>query len=118
MTWLHRRRGSLRRERLLYDHRPVQGYYHQRQDHSLLNVFIPGVDSSTSLLTRRIGGENIYPLEIEERLVAHPAVGLAVVGLKDSHYGEVVEVLFLWHWMVGGRSPQPEDLRRVGQNRS
>lgn len=37
------------------------------------------------------GGENIYPLEIEERLVAHPAVGMAVVvGLKDAHYGEVV----------------------------
>ncbi|KAL2129096.1 hypothetical protein VTI74DRAFT_8213 [Chaetomium olivicolor] len=37
------------------------------------------------------GGENIYPLEIEERLVAHPAIGMAVVvGLKDEHYGEVV----------------------------
>lgn len=37
------------------------------------------------------GGENIYPLEIEERLMAHPALGLAVVvGLKDDHYGEVV----------------------------
>lgn len=37
------------------------------------------------------GGENIYPLEIEERLMAHPSVSLAVVvGLKDEHYGEVV----------------------------
>ncbi|KAK3904698.1 putative acyl-CoA synthetase YngI [Staphylotrichum tortipilum] len=37
------------------------------------------------------GGENIYPLEIEERLMAHPAIGMAVVvGLKDAHYGEVV----------------------------
>ena len=37
------------------------------------------------------GGENIYPLEIEERLVAHPAIGMAVVvGLKDSRLGEVV----------------------------
>lgn len=37
------------------------------------------------------GGENIYPLEIEEQLMAHPALGLAVVvGLKDAHYGEVV----------------------------
>ncbi|KAJ4392909.1 hypothetical protein N0V85_006772 [Neurospora sp. IMI 360204] len=37
------------------------------------------------------GGENIYPLEIEERLVAHPAISMAVVvGLKDQHYGEVV----------------------------
>ncbi|KAI8961009.1 4-coumarate-CoA ligase [Daldinia sp. FL1419] len=37
------------------------------------------------------GGENIYPLEIEERLLAHPAISRAVVtGLKDAHYGEVV----------------------------
>ncbi|KAK3689684.1 hypothetical protein B0T22DRAFT_176988 [Podospora appendiculata] len=37
------------------------------------------------------GGENIYPLEIEERLIAHPAVATAVVvGLKNEHYGEVV----------------------------
>ncbi|KAG5987471.1 hypothetical protein E4U54_004981 [Claviceps lovelessii] len=37
------------------------------------------------------GGENIYPLEIEERLVAHPSVSRAiVVGLQDKHYGEVV----------------------------
>lgn len=37
------------------------------------------------------GGENIYPLEIEERLVAHPAIAMAVVvGLKDAYYGEVV----------------------------
>ncbi|KAK0610571.1 hypothetical protein B0T17DRAFT_512064 [Bombardia bombarda] len=37
------------------------------------------------------GGENIYPLEIEERLVAHPAITMAVVvGLKDAHYGEAV----------------------------
>ncbi|KAK2612824.1 hypothetical protein QQS21_001104 [Conoideocrella luteorostrata] len=37
------------------------------------------------------GGENIYPLEIEERLMAHPSISRAiVVGLKDMHYGEVV----------------------------
>jgi len=43
------------------------------------------------LLTECLGGENIYPLEIEERLVEHPAISMAVVvGLKDEHYGEVV----------------------------
>ncbi|KAI5457284.1 hypothetical protein BGZ63DRAFT_74860 [Mariannaea sp. PMI_226] len=37
------------------------------------------------------GGENLYPLEIEERLIAHPSLSRAiVVGLKDKHYGEVV----------------------------
>ncbi|KAK0386956.1 hypothetical protein NLU13_5269 [Sarocladium strictum] len=37
------------------------------------------------------GGENIYPLEIEERLAAHPSIVRAiVVGLRNKHYGEVV----------------------------
>ncbi|KAH8652656.1 putative long-chain-fatty-acid-CoA ligase [Tricladium varicosporioides] len=37
------------------------------------------------------GGENIFPLEIEERLVQHPTVIQAsVVGLTDQKYGEVV----------------------------
>ncbi|KAL2205947.1 acetyl-CoA synthetase-like protein [Sarocladium strictum] len=37
------------------------------------------------------GGENIYPLEIEERLLRHKAIANAsVVGLKDERYGEAV----------------------------
>ncbi|KAL1306332.1 hypothetical protein AAFC00_005050 [Neodothiora populina] len=37
------------------------------------------------------GGENIYPLEIEERLVKHDSIERAVVvGLSHSKYGEVV----------------------------
>jgi mevalonyl-CoA ligase len=44
------------------------------------------------------GGENIYPLEIEERLVAHPEVDRAiVVGLKDAHYGEIVAAFLERH---------------------
>lgn len=36
------------------------------------------------------GGENIYPLGIEERLVQHPAIDRAiVVGLPHTRYGEV-----------------------------
>ena len=38
-----------------------------------------------------IGGENIFPLEIEERLLQHPDVSEAsVVAIKDAKYGEVV----------------------------
>ena len=37
------------------------------------------------------GGENIYPLEVEETLVQHPAIARAiVVGVRNDHYGEVV----------------------------
>lgn len=37
------------------------------------------------------GGENIYPLEIEERLTEHPDIDRAiVVGVKHKRYGEVV----------------------------
>lgn len=38
-----------------------------------------------------IGGENIYPLEIEERLVQHPAIVQAsVIGLPSHKYSEEV----------------------------
>ncbi|KAK5063096.1 hypothetical protein LTR84_005172 [Exophiala bonariae] len=37
------------------------------------------------------GGENVYPTEIEERIVQHPSVSQAsVVGVKDSYHGELV----------------------------
>lgn len=37
------------------------------------------------------GGENIFPLEIEERLMQHPSIATAaVVGLEDAKYGEIV----------------------------
>lgn len=37
------------------------------------------------------GGENIHPLEIENCLLAHPAVAdVSVVGVPDERYGEVV----------------------------
>lgn len=37
------------------------------------------------------GGENIHPLEVENCLLAHPALSdVSVVGLPDERYGEVV----------------------------
>jgi acyl-CoA synthetase (AMP-forming)/AMP-acid ligase II len=52
----------------------------------------------------RKGGENIFPVEIEERLLAHPSIGEAsVVGHSDERYGEVV-ACFLRH---NARAPRP-----------
>ncbi|RYP11159.1 hypothetical protein DL764_000230 [Monosporascus ibericus] len=68
------------------------------------------------------GGENIYPLEIEERLTAHPSISRAiVVGLKNQHYGEVVGAFVE---LVENRSkPSTEELRdwvrkRLGGHKS
>lgn len=37
------------------------------------------------------GGENVYPIETENCLAKHPAVGsVAVIGLPDAHWGEIV----------------------------
>ncbi len=38
------------------------------------------------------GGQNIYPREVEEALMAHPAIALAaVIGVPDEEYGEQVK---------------------------
>ncbi|KAL3475510.1 hypothetical protein BJX99DRAFT_229471 [Aspergillus californicus] len=56
------------------------------------------------------GGENIYPLEIEERLSAHPSISLAsVIGISDPKYGEVVGAFIAI--ADGASKPSTEDLR-------
>ncbi|EDN04659.1 long-chain-fatty-acid-CoA ligase [Histoplasma capsulatum] len=53
------------------------------------------------------GGENIYPLEIEERLTAHPAISRAtVVGLPSKHYGEIVGAFLV---LEPGHACPPDD---------
>lgn len=52
------------------------------------------------------GGENIFPVEVEERLLAHPAVSEAsVVGLQDDRYGEVVAAFL----RLSGDIEKPKD---------
>ncbi|KAF2220764.1 hypothetical protein BDZ85DRAFT_267108 [Elsinoe ampelina] len=56
------------------------------------------------------GGENIYPLEIEERLTAHENVDRAVVvGVSHMKYGEVVGAFL--QATKGGRKPSDDELR-------
>ncbi|RBR09802.1 uncharacterized protein FIESC28_09731 [Fusarium coffeatum] len=68
------------------------------------------------------GGENIYPLEIEERLMDHTAVTRAiVVGLKNKHYGEVVGAFV--ELADGHQKPTYEELKdwcrkRLGGHKS
>ncbi|KAJ6151473.1 hypothetical protein N7470_007070 [Penicillium chermesinum] len=56
------------------------------------------------------GGENIYPLEIEERLTAHASIELAsVIGIPDQRYGEVVGAFI--QLAPGQSRPTDETLR-------
>lgn len=57
------------------------------------------------------GGENIYPLEIEERLVEHPAIERAIViGVKHARYGEVVGAFL--QCKEGAEKPSDEAVRK------
>lgn len=48
------------------------------------------------------GGENIYPIEIENRLVEHPAVAeVAVIGIPDRVLGERVKAVVVLHAGAG-----------------
>jgi fatty-acyl-CoA synthase len=71
------------------------------------------VGRSKELIIR--GGENIYPPEVEEFLHHHPAVAeVAVAGLPDAKYGEVVAA-----WLVpkSGATVTVEELQRHCQGR-
>lgn len=71
-------------------------------------------DEGYFIITGRIkdmiirGGENIAPLEIEERLVAHPSVAQAsVIGVPDEKYGE--QICAFLEMSQEGNVPRPSD---------
>ncbi|KAE8142434.1 hypothetical protein BDV38DRAFT_267717 [Aspergillus pseudotamarii] len=58
------------------------------------------------------GGENIYPLEIEERLASHTAIEVAsVIGIPDHKYGEVVGAFIALAPGYEDKRPSDEELR-------
>lgn len=61
------------------------------------------------------GGENIYPREIEEFLLTHPAIAdVQVVGLPDEHYGEE---LCAWIVLRAGSILTDDDVREYCHGR-
>jgi len=55
------------------------------------------------------GGENVYPREVEEFLLGHPAVAdVQVIGVPDARYGEEVMACVI---PVEGAAPSLDDIR-------
>ena len=54
------------------------------------------------------GGNNVYPREVEEVLITHPAVaGVCVVGIPDDYWGEAVHAVVV---PEAGQSPTAKEL--------
>jgi long-chain acyl-CoA synthetase len=61
------------------------------------------------------GGENVYPIEVEEVLAQHPEVAdVAVIGVPDERWGETVKALVVTR---DGSAPAPEDLIAFARER-
>jgi acyl-CoA synthetase (AMP-forming)/AMP-acid ligase II len=61
------------------------------------------------------GGENVYPIEVEEALAQHPdVVEVAVIGVPDERWGETVKALVVRR---GGTSLEPEELIAFARQR-
>ncbi|HEY2433734.1 MAG TPA: long-chain fatty acid--CoA ligase [Vicinamibacterales bacterium] len=64
------------------------------------------VDRKKDMILR--GGFNVYPREVEEALLGHPAVSLAaVIGVPDERLGEEVKAFVV---LKAGQQLRPEDL--------
>ena len=62
--------------------------------------FLTLVDRTSDMIVT--GGYNVYPREVEDVLVAHPAIAqVAVVGLPDDTWGEAVTAFAVLHDAAG-----------------
>lgn len=65
------------------------------------------VDRLKDMILR--GGYNVYPREVEEMMMDHPAISLvAVVGVPDDEYGEEIEAHVV---LKEGQQATPEQIR-------
>jgi long-chain acyl-CoA synthetase len=61
------------------------------------------------------GGENVYPIEVEEALARHPSVDdVAVIGVPDERWGETVMALVIPR---DGSAPSAEELVAFARER-
>jgi long-chain acyl-CoA synthetase len=61
------------------------------------------------------GGENVYPVEVEEALAHHPGVAdVAVIGVPDDRWGETVKALVI---RAPGAAVSAEELIAFGRGR-
>ena len=61
------------------------------------------------------GGENVYPIEVEEVLSQHPGVAdVTVIGVPDPRWGETVTALVI---AAPGTRPAAEDLVAFARGR-
>ena len=61
------------------------------------------------------GGENVYPVEVEEALAQHPDVAdVAVIGIPDERWGETVKALVV---IRSGSAPTADELIAFARER-
>ncbi|MGZ8777195.1 MAG: AMP-binding enzyme, partial [Mycobacterium sp.] len=61
------------------------------------------------------GGENVYPTEVENVLMTHPAVGdVAIIGIPDEKWGEAVKAVIV---PAAGAAPTEAELIAYARER-
>lgn len=79
------------------------GFWRRFIDEQVLRYI---VDRVKDMINR--GGFNVYPRDLEEVLMTHPAVSLAaVIGVQDDQHGEEVKAFLV---LAEGQTASPEEI--------